>query len=306
MTLASNITEFKCRVCGKQIQFDPKDPSSYLSKSEHEDFFGMKLTTFRIAHDSKDERHYNTVIVDQAGFFRGHRDAYTEPINELKPSFDREYWVFHEEGPTIEKTHNVALAVLISRSDRWVIDIVCPRNLNASHIATLVVDRVEEAWRVYDSIPRPLDMRVADMEMKVWSSESRVLCVCFTNGSLMKSIDSVAEHIVNERDGSIIPRRRNLNVIFRILESDSNLDPSILSRIINEDMLFATLHTPYEDRIPSIVERTASRYPIAGELLGPLLRGYITLIEALEGDFSSRYKEVFELIDFVNRRRILG
>jgi hypothetical protein len=36
--------------------------------------------------------------------------------------------------------------------------------------------------------------------------------------------------------------------------------------------------------------------------LGPLLSGYITLIDVLEGDFSSRYKEVFELVDFVDRR----
>ena len=80
----------------------------------------------------------------------------------------------------------------------------------------------------------------------------------------------------------------------------------MLSRILNEDMLFATLHTPYEDRIPSIVERTAQRYPVAGEILGPLLRGYITFVDVLEGEFSSRYEEIFELIEFVNRRRILG
>jgi hypothetical protein len=97
-----------------------------------------------------------------------------------------------------------------------------------------------------------------------------------------------------------------LNVIFRIIENNPELSPTSLSRILHEDMLFSTLHTPYEDRIPSIVERAAKRYPIAEELLGPLLRGYMTLIDALEGGFSSRYKEVFELIDFVNRRRILG
>ena len=95
-------------------------------------------------------------------------------------------------------------------------------------------------------------------------------------------------------------------MIFRILEDTPNLSQTMLTRIMNEDMLFTTFHTPYEDRIPSIVERTSQRYPIAGEILGPLLRGFTTLVEDLEGDFSSRYDEVFELIDFVNRRRILG
>ncbi len=306
MTIADTITEFKCRVCGEPLRFDLKDSSAYISKSGHEDFFGMKLTTYRVAHDTKDERHFNTVIVDHAGFFRGHRDAYTEPLDKISPSIERNYWVFHEEGPTIDKTDNVTLALLISRTDRWVVDIVCPKRLNVSETATLVIDRVEEASRVYDVIPQPMEARIADMDIRAWISDDRVLCVSFTNGALARAIDSIASQIVAETEDSIIPRRRMLNAIFRILEKNPNLSPSLLLRIMNEDMLFSPLHTPFEERIPSIVERTAQRYPIAGEILGQLLRGYITLVDVLEGDFSSRYEEVFELIDFVNRRRILG
>jgi hypothetical protein len=306
MTVTQNITEFKCKVCGEPLRFDMKDSTSFISKTDHEDFFGMKLTTYRVAHDSKKERHYNTIIVDHAGFFRGYRDAYSEPLDTTHPTLDGNYWVFHEDSPTIERTENVQLALLISRTDRWVIDIVCPKGLNVSETATLAIDRVEEAWRVYNDIPQPMEMKVADMNIHAWTSDKRVLCVSFTNGKLKKSIDSISDYIVTESEESIIPRRRILNVIFHILEKNPNLSPSMLSRIMNEDMLFATLHTPYEERIPSIVERTAQRYPIAGEILGQLLRGYITLIDALEGDFCSRYEEIFELIDFVNRRRILG
>lgn len=306
MTLAGSITEFKCRVCGEPLRFDLNDPKEFISKSDHEDFFGMKLTTYRVAHNARHERHYNSIIVDQAGFFRGHRDAYTEPLEETPPSIDRNYWVYHDESATIEKTKNVTLALLISRTDRWVIDVVCPHNMNIPEIATLVIDRVEEAQRVYNNIPQPLETRIADMDIYAWISEKRVLCVSFTNGVLKHTIDSIASHITDESLDAIIPQRRILNVIFKILETNPQLPPFTLSRIMNEDMLFTTLHTPYKERIPSIVERTAQRYPIAGEILGQLLRGYITLIDALEGDFCSRYEEIFELIDFVNRRRILG
>jgi len=97
-----------------------------------------------------------------------------------------------------------------------------------------------------------------------------------------------------------------LNLIFNILEKNPDLSPTMLLRIMNEDMLYTEFHTPFEDRIPSIVERTIPRHPIAKEILGPLLRGYITLIDVLEGEYCSRYKEIFELVDFINRRRILG
>ena len=139
MTLLRSVTEFTCRVCGKPLKFDPTDESAYISKTDHEDFFGMQLTTYRVAHDSENERHYNSVVVDHMGFFRGHRDAYAEPLDIIDYSTDRTYWIFHEESPAIERTQNVGLALLINRSDRWVIDIVCPAKLNASEIATLNV-----------------------------------------------------------------------------------------------------------------------------------------------------------------------
>jgi hypothetical protein len=306
MAVLKDATKFTCKVCGETLRFDPLDESTYESKTNHEDFFGLQLATYRVAHDSGNERHHNSVIVDQAGFFRGHRDAYAEPLDGKHPSIDRNYWVFREESPTIEQTHNVALALLISRTDRWVIDIVCPSTLNVSETATLVMDRVEEAQRVYNDIPQPMETRIADMNLYAWISDKRVLCVSFTNGALKPSIDNIASYIIDQNHDSIVPRRRMLNAIFRILESNPKLSPSVLSRIMNEDMLFTTFHTPFEDQIPSIVERTASRYPIAKEILGPLLRGYMTLIDALEDKYSSRYEEIFELIDFVNRRRILG
>jgi hypothetical protein len=240
------------------------------------------------------------------GFFRGHRDAYAEPLDFVDSSTDGTYWVFHEESPAIEKTKNVELALLINRRDRWVIDIVCPGKLNPSEIATLILDKVEEAWRVYNKIPQPMETKIADMDLHVWTSEDRVLCISFTNGSLAKAVDAIAVHIITQNGSGIIPRRKMLNLIFNILEHNPQLPPKMLSRIMNEDMLYTTFRTPYEDRIPHIVEKTASRHPIAKEVLGPLLRGYMTLIDALEDKYCSRYSEIFDMIDFINRRKILG
>jgi hypothetical protein len=305
MTLL-NTTEFICKVCGKPVEFDISDDTTYISKTEHEDFFGMKLTTYRVAHDTDKERHYNSVVVDHMGLFRGHRDAYSEPIHPIDTSTDRRYWVYHEDEISPEPTNGVGLALLISRDQRWVVDIVCPEKLNASEIATLVLDRIEEATRVYTSIPQPMEANIADMHLHIWISENRVLCVHFNRQSLLKSMKKIAPLIVEGNGDDVIPRRRLLNLIFHILEQDPELSPSMLSRIMNEDMLFAKVHTPYEDRIPSIVERAATRYPVAKEILGPILRGYMPIIEALEGKGCPKYKEVFELIDFINRRRVLS
>ena len=305
MTLLTT-TEFICKVCGKPITFDITDQGTFISKTDHEDFFGMKLTTYRVSHDDEKERHYNSVVVDHMGLFRGHRDAYSEPLHTLDPSTERRYWVYHEDEKSGEPTNGIGLALLISRDQRWVVDIVCPARMNASEIATLILDRVEEAWRIYNDIPQPMETHFADRDFYIWTSDERVLCVSFNNLKLLKSLESIALSIVTGNDESIIPRRRLLNLLFQILEKDPDLSPEMLSKIMNEDMLFTTFHTPYEDRISSIVERSTARHPIANDILGPLLRGYVTLIDVLEGEYCSRYKEVFELVDFINRRRILG
>lgn len=306
MALQRSTTEFICKVCGEPMEFDISDEKTFVSKTEHEDFFGMKLTTFRVVHDSENERHYNSIVVDHVGLFRGHRDAYSENIHSISTTSEQGYWVYHEDERSGKPTNGILCALLISRDQRWVVDIVCPERLNASTIASLVLDSVEEAKLIYNAIPQPMETRLADLDFHIWVSDSRVLCVSFKNKKLLESIDSISSHILEENESSIIPRRRLMNLVFQILEHDSNLPSEMLIRLMNEDMLFAKFHTPYEDRIPSIVDRAAKRYPIAKVILGSLLRGYTTLIDVLEGEGYANHKEVFELVDFINRRRILG
>ncbi len=306
MSLVRNTTEFICKVCGKPVGFDISDAKSYISKTEHDNFFGMTLTTYRVAHDTDTERHYNSVVVDHMGLFRGHRDAYAEPLPTVDPSTDRRYWVYHEDEVSGEPTNGIELALLISRDQRWVVDIVCPSAMNASEITTLVVDRVEEAQRVYNTIPQPIETRLADLDFYIWASDNRILCVVLRNQALLSSLNSFASRIIVESEADFIPRRRLLNLVFNVIEREPDLSTSMLSRLMNEDMLFTKFQTPFEDRIPSIVERTSTRFPIAKEILGPLLRGYITLIEALETVGYAHIQEVFDMIDFINRRRVLG
>jgi len=305
MAMLRDATKFTCRVCGETLRFDPLDESTYTTKTDHEDFFGLQLATYRVAHDSGHERHYNSVVVDQRGFFRGHRDAYSEPLRKVEAITDRDYWLFHEEQPS-QSSDKFTLALLISRKHRWIIDIVCPEQLNAPELATIVMDRVEEAWRIYNTLPKLMETRLADLDVHVWASDSRVLVVSFKDLSLLKTFEGMVNQIIDNQEESVVPRRQILSLIFRIIEQKSSPSYEILSRILTEDMLFATLHTPYEDRIPNIVEQTGKKMPIAKEILGPLLRGYTTLIELLENKYCDRYEEIYGLVDFVNRRRLLG
>ncbi len=303
MSLLKSTTEFVCKVCGEIIRFNPEDPKTYLSKTQHEDFFGMRLTTYRVAHEVGRERHYNSIVVDDRNMFRGHRDAYSEIIGEeALPS--EWYWVFGEESPAVDTLPEVNLALLVSRRDRWVVDIKCPKGLVVTELVSLLVSKIEEAERIYSTPPEHLEIVAANLSLDVWRSDNKCLFIGSNNTKLKHSLAQVAPLIIKE-DDDYIPQRRVLSLVIRLLTIKPELQLPIIKRIISSDMLFTSLKTPYQDRISDIVARVSERLPIAKEILGPLLRGYTTLIELLEGQYLTRCDEIFELVDYVNRRRLI-
>ncbi|NWF97024.1 MAG: hypothetical protein HXY34_12855 [Candidatus Thorarchaeota archaeon] len=305
MSTMQRMTEFPCKVCGESLRFDPEDATTYTSKTQHEDFFGMQLTTYRVSHVVGTERHHNAVVVDQAGLFRGHRDAYTESLVSAQPEQGLGYWIMHEDEPRPESVGPIKLCLLIGRTGHWVVDVVCPAAVNVIALAGTILDKVQEAETVYQSPPKQMQVRVADMDITLWQSKNRILCISSSDDSYVKSVTSISSLIVDVDNDDTVPRRRVLALVMKIATEDKNPPVTVLSRMLSSDLLFSTLRTPFQDRIPDIVERTAQRIPIAKEVLGPLLRGYATLMDILDGEHWRDYRQVYELVDFVNRRRIL-
>ena len=94
---------FECRICNKEVQFNPGDTSSFLGYEEEPAVFGMTLTIYRIAHPvSTTKRHVNSVVIDQNGEYRGHRDAYEESI-ESSTTVDSEETIETEKFETFEE-----------------------------------------------------------------------------------------------------------------------------------------------------------------------------------------------------------
>ncbi len=302
MSLLKAETEFVCKVCGDIIRFNPEDPKTYLTKTQHEDFFGMRLVTYRVAHEVGKERHYNSIVVDDKNMFRGHRDAYSELIDEAAlPS--EWYWVFGEESPAVDTLTDIDMALLINRQDRWIVDIKCPKGLVVTELAHLLVSKIEEAERIYTTPPEYLEIVAANFTLNVWRSNVKCICIGSRNTKLKNALTQVAPLVIDSTD-DFVPQRRVLALVLRLLMSRPDISLPIIKRILSSDMLFTSLKTPYQERIADIVARVSERLPIANEILGPILRGYTTLIELLEGQYLERCDEIFELIDYVNRRRL--
>ncbi|MHA1638073.1 MAG: hypothetical protein ACTSUO_01160 [Candidatus Thorarchaeota archaeon] len=306
MTIAHVVTEFPCQICGKPIVFNTDDSETYLSKTEHDTYFGMQLTTYRVSHTVNNERHLNTVIVDQMGFFRGYRDSYAETPETVASTDASNYWFKSTEYPSLSVHRYLNALLMIGRRERWVMNIIDYNGVNLLELARIIIDRVEEAEHIYEEKPVRMEITVANHSLEVWISDSMIICADIKSATVSPVIESLAGAIVSINDSSNSTLKRILVLAMKMIEINTKIDSPLLCRLIQDDFLFVKITTPFEDRISDIAERVGKRLPLAGKVLGPLLRGYTTIIELLEGEYIGQLKEIFEIIDFVNRRGLLG
>ncbi|MFX1345762.1 MAG: hypothetical protein ACFFAI_11695 [Promethearchaeota archaeon] len=73
------MTEIKCKICDKKINFNHNNPDTYIHKSESGNTMIGKLYTIRVCHSAdSDSLHINVVVIDENGDYRAHKDYYSE------------------------------------------------------------------------------------------------------------------------------------------------------------------------------------------------------------------------------------
>ncbi|MCF2137728.1 MAG: hypothetical protein K9W43_10905 [Candidatus Thorarchaeota archaeon] len=302
---AGGLTEFKCKICGKTVRFSIDDPSTYESKTSHTSYFGMQLTTVRVVHEAQNERHYNAIVVDHKGLFRGYRDAYVEPLTSIGSGAHQNLVVHPSQE--IQQTHHkhIRILILVDRQRFWVQTYLCPDEFKPAELARLILERVEEAEKVYDTEQRYLVISLADMDMHIWVSKERVVFASVRDDRIIQALEGLATGLLEDH-GAAYTNQRAINVALRALDDNPQTDPESLHRLVTDSMIFTISATPYSDRITKIVERVSAKLPIAKVLLRPLLMGQSSLIDFLEDGHWSELTEAFEMVDFINRRGLLG
>lgn len=302
------LTEFTCKICQNKVLFNCNNKKSYLSKSEHEKFFGMQLTTYRIAHDSLEERHVNTVLVDHKGYFRGHIDAYRELL--VKESYVVEA-VLHrlslEEGKPLNEHNYFEIFLFFDRTKLWVLDLICPTNIKPLDLARIILKEIEKAEKIYTEIPCRFSINIADKSLIIWIEETKVAAVAIKTNRINPSIELLIQKIMKFYidHNKLIPNRRTfLIAINAITELNLTKDdfPSI-ERVLTDSRLFSKIHMKYPLQIPRIVTRLSHDFTIPNELVVPFLKGEISVIGLLESKY---FKEILDMIDFIDRRNLLG
>ncbi|MFW9968512.1 MAG: hypothetical protein ACFFEA_15295 [Candidatus Thorarchaeota archaeon] len=213
---------FQCQVCGETLSVDPEDEKTFLSKTEHDEVFGMQLVTYRVAHIAGDERHINAIIADHEGYFRGYRDSYSEKILRKDQPRINHFWTIFREIPTLSESQLVELAFITDRRERWVLEVVDPGSAKMRELAFMAVDCVEEAERVCESLPSPLIVKIADRELAIWSMDSKLFCVEAKSSRVVALMDRFATLLQNSQQYSRFPSKHLIILAMKLIEENSD------------------------------------------------------------------------------------
>ncbi|MFW9864225.1 MAG: hypothetical protein ACFFET_18200 [Candidatus Thorarchaeota archaeon] len=212
--------QFRCQICNDTLSVDPGDEKTYLSKTEHEEVFGMQLVTYRVVHTTEDERHFNTVILDHEGHYRGHRDSYTEQIRPKAQARVDHYTTIFREAPTLSEHQLVNLAFIADRRERWVLEVVNPGGVNMRELSFMAVGLVEEAEKVCESLPGPLTEKIADREIAIWSINSKLLCVEAKSSRAIALMDRFATLLQDSQQYSRVPSKHMITLAMKLIDEN--------------------------------------------------------------------------------------
>jgi hypothetical protein len=299
-------TNFNCMICGEAMAFDINDETTYLSKTSHEKFFGMQLTTYRVAHTKDTESHVNVVIVDHKGLFRGHKDAYVEAAIPETMVADHRFSVIDGGVESCKGHPFIDMILFFDRENYWVMEIICPETLKPAALTRMLHDRILESEAIYEVAPEYSTMTIADRQIHLWLKGKKGVAVQVSDPNVLTALGPLAREIIETKMNQGTSIRHSITLTLEIMKESPNLSSRVIKRLLTDDLLYSKTTTEYIDRIQRIIERISSEFPLAKEILEPLLKGETSLMELFENGYSNRVDEIFELVDYVNRRGLFG
>ncbi|MGY5876591.1 MAG: GTPase domain-containing protein, partial [Candidatus Thorarchaeota archaeon] len=248
-------SEFRCMICNDTVRFDIEDPSTYHSKTPHEKFFGMQLTTFRVSHTKGSESHQNVIIMDHKGLFRGHKDAYVESAKESEDLLERTFRVVPNGNVSQDRHPYINMILLLDTSQYWVRDILCPPEIRPGELAKLLMERIKESKKIYEKLPEYTTINVADREFHIWAREDKVVAIVVSDPNILTPLAAFARTLVESKELYGLSKKGVILLILKVLKKNISINPSHISRLLTDDLLYTKGRTEFQDHVSRIVDR---------------------------------------------------
>ncbi len=304
-------TKFPCRLCGQEMVFNILDKGSYLSKRDHERYFGMQLATYQVAHVLGSEMHVNTVIVDETGNFQGHVESYPIPLSEflangVVPEYEKKLRIMPEDAIPLTDHKFLEIFFELDYETQQVIVLVCPKALNIVEIAKLCIEKIKESKKIYQSISESLLINIADKKFRIWTSGNQILVTNSISDNSLALFDKIAKKMLEIPVDGLVSRNEQLKTAIRFLEKPNLSEKEIPTffRFIQDDRLSSKIKVKYPENVPRILSKLNQEFGLETTVLQPFLKGEKSLSEVLGQETITRASELFEVVDFIDRRKL--
>ncbi|MBY8983353.1 MAG: hypothetical protein KGD57_10410, partial [Candidatus Lokiarchaeota archaeon] len=79
----------------------------------------------------------------------------------------------------------------------------------------------------------------------------------------------------------------------------------VIQRLINDDLLYSRIQIKYKERLPKIIDKLSSTFPIEKQILKKFFNQDLSLIDFLNKEgILNQLENFIEIYDFINRRRL--
>jgi len=303
----------QCKLCGAEITFDVNDTSSFLSKTEHQNFFGTTLVTYRVQHVMNKEIHLNAILLDDQNLFRGYIDAYKMPVlqKEEEVGFvDFSNFLLLENEVTPMPENEVFSNFFVVNLKGWILEVIKTSSLKTKTFLQNIFKKFIESKAIYENIPQPLNVAIADLECFLWTEGKTFIILSTSHKQSLDYLSKTMSQLVKAIEANIlIPKKRIFTFLVAILlETDlAEKRPDIILRLLTDDLFYSKIMIRYPDRLKEIIPKVVERFAVPKKVLEELLLGKISLISLLEEQpgLIKQSRALIEALDFTNRRKLL-
>ena len=258
----------------------------------------MQLTTYRLSHDVGSERHHNAVLADLEGSFRGHVDCYSEIIEPDQRSQLDQYWMVEGEG--LQAHEQLEIFIFYDTKEKWVVDVICPNNLRPIQIIEVIDKKIDEARKIYDSLPTLLPFTLADKTITTLNHGNQYILLSVTQSNYLDQIQpfisNILEHEFGHRKG--LPNLKAINTGLRLLDQNI-LNLSKTMRLVTDEFLHTPITVPFEEEFPLILNELKKEFSFPEYVYIDLLKGNKSVIDILnETDDLTQAIDLIAIIDF--------
>ncbi|HMF33216.1 MAG TPA: hypothetical protein VKK79_17455 [Candidatus Lokiarchaeia archaeon] len=311
MEVQGTTVEIQCKECASPLRFRTNDESTYLHRQVHEQFLGMNLITYDVAHIHLEEMHVNSVLIDSSGTFYGYVSTYAVPLKKPPTNLQspEEFRIIQNNTP-FSGSHRVLEAFwVMHEKNLWFYTILWPPSLNLDETKTRILNKLREIEDVYSNPPEFSQFLIADKNVYIWMRNGLAVGAIFHTGEFFEGFDLIAKEMVSRpiNPEYLVSSEDRLNLAIFYLNDDrfAKTDAHLIDHLLFDDLFRLNVKVKFEDRIPHIVNRIAREFNTDSNQLEAYLRGNITILDYLiqEKDLDQGRK-FMEIVDFLQNRHL--